>query len=308
VAYLINGIDLTTFATRISTAEGLQDAPDPEQGLVDLYGIDGSYDPYMANGLRPADGPGSITFDMWLLGVDRLTGVVDVTTTTDDLYYRQWDTLVRLFHRRRLIIDYVGPTGTRRALGRLASGMSPSRQPSNPWFGRFKATVVIPAAGWTDTTMTTSGTFALATGNAISLSAFSGATAPITDVKVRFGPGSNPRLTSPTGAYVQWNGVIPPGQMVEFDSATGLIGPGTGTNWYPTYAAGTYAYSPGPRFYEIDPAEGLTATITHTGGGSLNVEVLGTRRYRTSGGGAGSGPPVTTGYGTQGWGTGGWGL
>lgn len=285
MAYLVNGVDLSTFATRITTAEGLQDAPDPEQGMIDTYGIDGVYDPYLAGGLRPADGPASITFDMWLAGVNATTGVVDAATTTTDLYYRQWDALVRLFHKRRLTIDHVGPVGTRRAYGRLTSGMSPSRSPSSPWFGRFKANVIIPSGGWADTSTVTTGTQTLSSGSALSLSVFAGATAPITDVKVRFGPSTGAKLTSPTGGYVQWFGAISAGRQVEFQSATGLITSGTGSAWTPGYAAGSYVYWPGPRFYEIDPTEALTATLTFSGGGAANVEVVGTRRYRTSGGG-----------------------
>jgi hypothetical protein len=285
VAYLINGTDLATFATRVTTAEGLQDAPDTENGMVPTYGIDGVYDPYLSGGLRPADGPGSITFDMWLAGVDAATGIISAATSTMDLYYRQWDALVRLFHKRRLTIDHVGPVGTRRAFGRLTAGMSPSREPSSPWFGRFKATVIIPAGSWQDTTTTTTGTQTLSSGGALSLSAFSGATAPIVDTKVRFGPSTAARLTASSGGYVQWYGTVSAGRQVEFDSGTGLIGSGAGSAWTPGYTAGSYIYFPGPRFFEIDPAEPLSATYTFSGGGTATVEVIGTKRYRTSGGG-----------------------
>lgn len=284
--YLINGVDLSTFATRIATAEGLQDTPDPDGGLVPLYGYDGAYDPYGGtNEPRPADGPGQIIFDMWLSGVDATTGLVTAGSTTMDLYYRQWDALVRLFHRRQLIIDHAGPVGTRRTVARLASGMSPSRAPSSPWFGRFKAVCTIPGAHWFDTSTVTTGVQNVATGNAVSLAVFAGATAPITDCQVRFGAGANPRLVTPYGVSLQWNDVITAGRQVEFSSATGLIGPGVGAVWTPGYAPGAYTFSPGPRFFEVDPTEALTATLTHTGGGTLAVEVIGTRRYRTSGGG-----------------------
>lgn len=285
MAYLVNGVDLATFATRVTTAEGLQDAPDPDNGLVGLYGVDGAYDPYGANGQRPPDGPGTITFDMWLSGVNPDTGLISITTTTADLYYRQWDALIRLFHRRRLTIDHVGPVGTRRCYARLATGMNPVRTPSSPWFGRFKALCVIPSAHWVDVSTVSSGVQNVPNGGAVSLSAFAGATAPITDVKVRFGSGANPRLTSPYGAFVAWNGTISSGRQVEFNAGNGTIGPGVGSAWVPGYAAGSSAWSPGPRFYEIDPTEPLTATLTHTAGGTMAVEVIGTRRYRTSGGG-----------------------
>lgn len=283
--YLINGVDLSTFATRITTAEGLQDGPDPAQGLVALFSDDGAYDPYAQAQMRPPDGPGSITFDMWLSGVTADGGLIPLTTTTADLYFRQWDALVRLFHRRRLIIDHVGPVGTRRCYARLTKGLAPSRNPSSPWFGRFKAECIIPAAYWFDLSGVTTGPQNVVNGGSVSLSVFSGSTGPVIDARVRFGPGNNPRLTGPTGGYVAWNGVIPSGLQVEFNATDGTIGPGVGLGWNPTYAPGTYAYGPGPRFFEIDPTEALSATLNHTGVGTVQVEVFGTRRYRTSGGG-----------------------
>ena len=36
------------------------------------------------------------------------------------------------------------------------------------------------------------------------------------------------------------------------------------------------------RLFEIDPTEPLSATLSHTGGGAMTVEVRGKRRYRTS--------------------------
>lgn len=283
---MVNGVDLSTFATRITTAEGLEDAPEPVGGLVNLFGYDGAYDPYAGVGKpRPTDGPGSIVFDMWLAGVDPESGAVSNLTTTMDLYYRQWDALVRLFHRRRLIIDHVGPAGTRRTVGRLSKGMSPSRNPSSPWFGRFRAECVIPGAHWYDTASVSTGVQTVSNGGGVSLAAFSGATAPVTDAVVRFGPGTGPRLVTPYGSSLQWFGVISSGRQVEFNSATGVIGPGTGSAWVPGYTAGTYAYSPGPRYFEVDPTEPLTATLTFNSGGTMQVEVIGTKRYRSSGGG-----------------------
>ena len=94
-----------------------------------------------------------------------------------------------------------------------------------------------------------------------------------------FGAGSNPRLSTAWG-HVGWNNVISAGRQLGIDTATGTTNSAAGTSWTPGYDALTYA--PGPRLFEVDPSEALTATLTHTGGGSMTVQVTGKRRYRTS--------------------------
>lgn len=303
--YTVNGVDLASYATRIAVAEGLQDTPNPEQGFVDMPGLDGVFDPFGAPGLmRPPDGVGTVTFDLWLKGLDRTTGLVPGGSTTEREYYRRWDDLVGVFHRRQLTVDHVGPAGTRRAVGRLAAGMSPSRQVSSVWYGRLKAAVMIPGAYWSDLNAVSTGSVSLASGGSLSLAVFADATAPCTDLLVRFGgPVTNPRLTTTYGAYLGWNGTVGAGRMVEFATSTGLITAGAGAGWTPGYMQ--HDYGPGPLYFEVDPSEALTATFTHAGGGTAAVEVLGRRRYRTSGGGALS---SGLGYGVGGYGVQPYGL
>jgi hypothetical protein len=290
--YLVNGVDLTTFATRIATAEGLQDSADPTQGFIDMPGLDGVLDPFSSPGLpRPPDGIATITFDMWLKGVSASTGLVPGGSTTERQYYQRWDELVKLFYRRSLLIDHVGPAGQRRAVGRLQSGMRPSRFISSPWFGRMKVTLMIPSGYWADLNAVSTGVQQVANNGSLDLSVFADATAPCTDLLVRInGAATNPKLTTPYNTYLGWNGSIVSGRMVEFNTADGTIGPGSGAAWTPGYA---HDYGPGPLYFEVDPSEALTATLTHAGAGTVGVEVIGRRHYRTSGGGALAG----TGYG-----------
>lgn len=290
--YLINGVDLTTYATRITTAEGLQDSPAPAQGFLTAPGLDGVIDPFAAPGLpRPPDGPATITFDMWLKGVSTSTGLVTPGLTSEQEYLRRWDELVLLFYRRSLVIDHVGPAGTRRAMGRLQTGMKPSRTVSSPWYGRFKATVMIPSGYWVDLNPTSTGVQQIANGGTLDLSNFADATAPCTDLLVRFnGAVTNPKLATPYNTYLGWNGSIIAGRMVEFNTSDGTITAGSGAAWTPGY---WHDYGPGPGYFEVDPSEALFATFTHAGAGTVGVEVIGRRHYRTSGGGALAG----TGYG-----------
>lgn len=94
-----------------------------------------------------------------------------------------------------------------------------------------------------------------------------------------FGPGNNPKLSTSYG-FVGYNDVISAGRKLEINTTTGELTPGNGSSWTPDYQKLTY--SPGPRLFEVDPSEPLTAVFTHTTGGSMNVEVSGKRRYRTS--------------------------
>ena len=113
----------------------------------------------------------------------------------------------------------------------------------------------------------------------LSLSLFASATAPCNELTITFGSGNNPRLSTSYG-FVGYNGVITAGRQLTINTATGQLGTGSGQLWTPTYDG--LIYSPGPRLFEIDPSEALQAILTHTGGGSMTVEVAGKRRYRTS--------------------------
>ncbi|QJY46650.1 hypothetical protein [Pseudonocardia broussonetiae] len=278
--YLVDGVDLHNYATRIEVAENLQSTPDPVGEDIVLPGRDGAIEVYGLPGQpRRPDSTASITFTMSLMGVDPDTGEFVGDDGSAEHYFARWDELVRLFHRRRFPIDHPRPDGTRRAYGHLEAGLAPSREPASPWFGRFSASVAIPAGHWEDLTDTSTGTVSLTTGGTLPLAVFAAATAPCTGLRVRFGAGSNPRLTLSTG-YLGWAGVISSGRQLLVDAATGLTSQGTGTAWTPGYAG--LDYSPGPGLFEIDPSEPLSAVLTHTGGGSMSVEVAGRRRYRSS--------------------------
>lgn len=285
--YFIDGVDLMSYAWRIETAEGLQVTPGVVGDDIELPGRDGALQVLGALGQqRRADALGMIIFNLWLKGVDPVTGTVTPHTdeASADEWYQNWDRLVRLFHRRMVTIDHPRPDGSiRRAIAHLLPNESivPSRSPSSPWFGRFRATFVIPAAHWTDTAAVTTGQQSLTTGSSLSLEAFAAATAPCTELTVTFGEGNNPRLSTSYN-HVGWNLVIASGRQLGIDTAAGRTHQASGAAWDPGYAGLTYA--PGPRLFEIDPSEALEAVLTHTTGvgAEMAVEVSGKRRYRTS--------------------------
>lgn len=285
--YVLDDWDLSSAASSIEVAEELQSAPEVVGDLVELPGLDGAYDPYGGPGQpRPLDGPGRIRFNLGLKGVDAATGTFLGGDDTAARYFALVDDLIRRVYRRRVLITHPRPDGDRVATARLMPGTSvaPSREPSSPWFGRCRLDFVIPGAHWLDLVPVSTGVVSLTSGGPLSLAAFAGATAPCTDLLVRFFAGSNPKLATSYNR-VGWNGVIAAGRQVQYETATGLITRGGGTAWPTSDGQPGYGgedFSPGPGKFEIDPGEPLSAVLTHTGGGSMSVEVTGRRRYRTS--------------------------
>lgn len=284
-AYYIDGVALTNYAWVVETAEGLIETPVRVGDNVALPGRDGELQVFGELGQpRRADGPGRITFNMWLIGGDIDTGYVPSGSTTQKEWVDRWDELVRLLHRRRVVIDHARPDNTvRRAVGHLVPDetMTPNRSPGTPWFARFKATFVIPGAHWTDVNPITTGPLDLTTNGFLDLSAFAAATAPCTELQVVFHDGNNPRISTSTG-FVGWNKVITTGRQLGIDTATGYTHQASGSAWVPGFDG--LVYGPGPRVFEIDPSEPLQAIFTHTTGAGvpMTVEISGKRHYRTS--------------------------
>lgn len=281
--YWVDGVDLTQHAWAIETAEGTLATPGPVGDNVPLPGRDGELQVFGGLGQpRRADAVGRISFNMWLMGGDQDTGYVPVGSTTQAEWFDRWDELLRLLHRRTVVIDHARPDGTiRRAIAHLSpdESIEPSRRAGSPWFARLKAVFVIPAGHWTDLTPVTTGVLTLPTNGYVDLSVFAAATAPCTELQVTFGPGNNPRISTSTG-HVGWNGVIAAGRQLGIDTGTGFTHQASGAAWVPGFDGLTY--SPGPRLFEIDPSEPLQAIFTHTTVGTMTVEISGKRRYRTS--------------------------
>lgn len=276
--YLVNGVDLSGLAWTIETSEGLQDAPDFRGDELVLPGIHGAIDVHADPTLpRRRYATGQITFDMWVIGVDPVTGVVPASSR--DAYYARLGTLQRLFNARTLLIDRTRSDGTRRASARLAAPLRPKPRPGSPDFGRFTAVCTIPGAFWTGTADITVSA-SLATGGVLDLSAFDDCDAPITDGIVTFGAGSNPSFIQ-GGTFLAYDAVISTGQELAVDCSDWSLSSGAGTAWTPTASA--LRYGPGPSWFEFDPTQTPPAAVlAHTGGGSMPVAFTARPKYLTS--------------------------
>lgn len=275
--YLVNGVDLATKAVALSTAEGLQDAPEWRDRDLEIPGqhgvLDVGSDP---SAQRRSFGPGAITFTGWVKGVDPVTGAWSGGGLA--AYLTRVDELMSMFYARSLEIDHVRPDGTRRAVARLAAAVTPAREPAAPWFGRWQAKCVIPGAFWADIAPTTASA-TVATGGTLSLASFAGSNAPIADGLITLGPCSNPTLLQ-GATFVAYDGVISAGRQLTIDCSDWSLGTGSGSAWTPSLSA--LRYGPGPAWFELDPTAGLSAVLQHTGGGTAFVGFAARRRFLTS--------------------------
>lgn len=136
---------------------------------------------------------------------------------------------------------------------------------------------------WTDVTPV-SQTLTLASGATGSLTAFAAATAPMTDLTVTFGQGSNPVFTQvSTGVFLAYGAVIASGRQLAVDCGRRELGQGTGAAWNPQaeWPFIQFGGSVGSLF-ELRPEPSGAAPVVslgHTGGGTMQATVSGRRAY-----------------------------
>lgn len=279
--YRINNVPLDNYAVVIGADEGQQQAPEWRDHDFEIPGAHGVFD-YGADpsGPRRSYGPGLFTISGYVLGVDPATGQW-MPGESFGTYLQRVSDLMRLFYARTLTVDAYRPDGTvRRAVGRLLGSLAPAQSPADPWFGRWKATIRIPAAFWTSTQRYTAATpdEGVPSGTAIGLGDLATGEAPIADPVLTFGPGNNPTLVQ-GGTFFAWDGVIPAGSYLVVDVANSELGYG-GNPWSPDESA--VRYNPGPAWFELDPTGVPAVTLNHTGGGSMYAAISARPTYLTS--------------------------
>ena len=135
---------------------------------------------------------------------------------------------------------------------------------------------------WSDVADST-GTATANSGASVTLSGFAGATAPMENLLVRFGPSTNPRITQPsTGVYMGWNGVVPSGGSLVVDTAAWRMYGEGGLTIVPADYGQLYYGGPGTsRWFALRPqAGGPVVALGHTSTGSATAIVTGRRRHR----------------------------
>lgn len=274
----LNGVNLSTLVSNVESIASLLRTPPRRGSGITVPGRHGM--------LRLADRPfDAVEFEMpfFVLGADNVTGASLAGDAAVTAYYAAADTLLTQLHAPVLNFDHTLPGGlVRRTVAELVDEvMDFTRQPGTPLFGRVTAPLWVPDAFRVDPTAVSVPTFSLSSGGTRALTEFTGATAPIADLSITFiGPINNPELhQTATGAFVAYDGVIGAGQTLTIhcdDSvAVPLVGAG---GLVPDYTK--LRYLP-PRWFELDPAAGLTVELRHTGGGSASCSISGFRKFLT---------------------------
>lgn len=270
----VNGTNLMNAAVRLEDLSGLYASPARRSKNITVPGRHGEV-------VIPVKlyTSGTIVLKMSVLGVDKVTGQVPSGSSDALEFQHRVDELMALFTSGTLQVDHTLPDGSvRRAIAELdTSPVVFQPQVSLPRYGTFSVALTVPTAFWTDTSAVST-TITGATGTVGSLSAFAGATAPMTGLTVTFGPCSNPQIAQ-GNTYLSYGGVIAAGQQLVVDCSSWSLSTGTGTAWSPSYSNVTY--SPGPAWWSLDPTATMSATFTHTEGASASVTISGYRRFMT---------------------------
>jgi len=265
-AVTVNSVDLATIGVAMESLAGFLSTAPRRGGNVTLPGRHGA----LRTTYKQYDS-GEVVLPLWVLG------------DSDAELLANIDAVESLFHAETVTIDHTLPDATvRRAVGEVSEVLKFAREHhTTPLAAQVSVAVTVPGAFWFDISTATSGPHALATGGTVQLAGFAGATAPMDELVVTFGPGNNPRLSQPlTGFFVAYDGVIGSGQSLILNTAssTPLVGTGGLVVDY-----SKLRYSGSSRFFELRPSPGgPTVSLTHTTGGTMTVTVAGPRKYLTS--------------------------
>lgn len=269
----INGLDLHTVAWQIEGREGQMVGPDLLADDLQVAGWHGELDPHAEQGQqRRPFGRGSWKLTGWVLGVDPVTGQVLDWSGSLAAAQARGDELLRALYSRRVVIEHDRTDGTtRQAVGHLdGRGVPVELNPQSPWFGRISADLILPDPFWYPTSPPVTVTASVTNGGTVDLSPFAAASAPMRAAIVEFGPGNNPSLAHAGGA-LSWLSTISSGRAlgVATDPKDPSLYAAAGS-WTPSYTP--LQYTPGPSWFELDPTQ-PTATLGHTGGGTMQVSV-----------------------------------
>lgn len=266
-----NGVDLRTILRNVESLSGALRAPARRGSNIVVPGRHGALKTQ-----RKRYDVGELILPMWVKGANP-DGTVGTEDTQLTRFYEQIDLLTQLFHSDTVVIDHTLPDGSvRRAVCELLEPLEWERNPASPLFGRVSVALTIPGAFWSDTTNRTQ-TVSLTTGQSVTLSQFAGATAPMDELMVTFGPGNNPELGQ-GGIFVAYDGIIAAGRTLVVNTTTWTL---TGTGGlvvdYSKLRHGGEA-----RWFTLHPQSGgPEVALLHTGGGSMQVTIVGPRKYLT---------------------------
>jgi hypothetical protein len=269
----VNGISLDTLAVALTDTSGLMVAP-PRRGENRI--VAGRHGRIFAH--RKRFDEGEITLTLWVAG-SLPDGSIPGGSSALQEFEKRRDEVIRAFAADTVTIDYTPDSGlTRRALCEVRERPDVTRVGVEP-IAKLSYALTVPGAFWTELSAQ-SHSASLLNGGSTTVTEFAGATAPMTDLRIIFGPGNNPELGQGE-AFIAYDGVIGAGQTLEIDTSKPndpLTGTGGLTVDYSLLRHGGAA-----GLFEIWPdSPAPVLTLLHSGGGAMDLTVEGTRRFLTA--------------------------
>jgi hypothetical protein len=274
-----NGVDLSSLVWNVTDLAGLIRTPPRRGENLTVAGRHGQL--RRRNKLYDQN---EFVLPMWVVGANPFTGSVPSNFEAGaSEFLANVEQLVKIFTTETVVLDHTRPDGSvRRAVCEVNQIFDPSRILGGPITGKIDVPLVMPDPFWTDVDETIQ-TFEAETMETLVLDAFADATAPISDLTIEFGPGSNPELSQLYAAsYIAWDEIIDAGHKLILSTGQWAATPGDGTPWNPDLAKLRHGGLRGPWFQITPEPDGPPELIfTHTGGGTMNVTITARRRYLT---------------------------
>lgn len=290
----VDGVPLNTVAKAVETKTGRMKVAGARAGNKPVAGRSGR----VWTPGKPSD-EGRIILPMYVLGCDD-DGAIPGGSSALKEFYKNKDLLQRIFSKRHALLDLLqtqADATVRQAYAEVTAEID--FEMFNEADARVTYELVIPSVFWRDNADITQVTSGLTANGAVSMTSFSGATAPMEDagflVDVTSGTLTNPRLVDMvTGSYVQYNGTLTAGgssQRWYVDSSVWAsrlgnssmaMSPTAGTN----IIGSTIRSGLGSRLLAVVPwANATTGTsdvnLQGTWSGTASVTVKGRRKYHS---------------------------
>jgi hypothetical protein len=268
-AFTINGVSLDTYAYMLTDISGIMSTAPRRGSNVTVPGRHGA--------IRTPKrfDPAEAVLPMWVVGAQP-DGSVPVDSTAAEEFFANRDALLNILNADPLLLQYTrGDGSSRSAYAEVTEALDFARVGIGPE-AKVSVALTLFEGFWFDT-LAVSQAITGTTGTIQALTAFVGATAPMDDLILTFGPCNNPQINF-GDSFVKYNGVIAAGRQLVINAGNWTVGYGTGAFWQPDLRQ--VEFGPGPRWFEISPTVApFEAEFVHTGGGSATVTINGRRRY-----------------------------
>jgi hypothetical protein len=228
--------------------------------------------------------PANLVLPLWVRGVNADGTIPGGTDSAARLaFHANLRALVAMFvvDERVRLRHTLSDGSVREIVGEVTDVIEPQVSGRGRYtLGRLAIALRCASPFWSDLTDSSQ---VVTSGGPVTLTSFGGATAPMEDLQLLFGPQSNPRLTqASTGIFVEVGRVIAAGQTITVDTATWQVS-GTGGVAAGLYEDLVYGGRGTSRWFALHPEPGGGAPVvelTETGAGTGQVTVTGRRRYK----------------------------